>query len=740
MILVFFATQLVHLFLKPLGIPILASQIVAGLILGPATLGKVGAFKSILFPEKSGMETIDTTAAFGFAIYLFLVGVKMDVRGAFTTVKRATVIGSLSILSPFIVGLVVYEIMKDDDVDRNLERVTITMCESLTSVSVIASVLSELKIINSELGRLALSSATIGDLGSLIMTSVVSFYKKWRVSHNQALVNTGAMIAYTIVLIFVLRPMMLWIIRTTPEGRPVKHKYIYAVMLLALGSALFANYSGRLAIFGTFIFGLAVPDGPPLGSALVDKFECFVSGAFLTLYVTTSTMRADPVRLFTDPTCVQFSAIVAVATFVAKFIGVFIPSFFSRIPLKDSLALALIMTSKGILELSFFAGFRDNQIIGDASFCILILGILLNSTLVPILVKFLYDPVSRKYAGYQKRNIMHLKPNSELRILACVHKPENVAPLIGFLNATCPTEESPNVVYVLHLIELMARASPVFITHQKQGNTTDGTSYENFILAFNQYEKNNCGMVTVNAFTAISPSQLMHEDICTMALDKQTSFILLPFHRKWAIDGSIESEHSNIRRLNCSVLETAPCSIGILVDRAVNASTMMLSKAASRSSYCVCIIFIGGKDDREALTLAKRMSQDPRVSLTVIRFVKDDGSRTVLLDWDQMLDDQVLKDIKNDQNGEYGDIMYMEEVVMDGPEAAKIVRSIADGYDLIVVGRRYRVQCVQTSGLSEWSEFPELGDIGDILASTDLQSRASVLVVQQQQYVDVDKR
>ncbi|OMO84383.1 Cation/H+ exchanger [Corchorus capsularis] len=561
MILVFFATQLVHLFLKPLGIPLLASQIVAGLILGPAMLGKVGAFKSILIPaDRNGVEVIETTAALGFAIYLFLVGVKMDVRGAFTTVKRATVIGSLSILSPLIVGLVVYEVMKDDNVDHNLERVTITMCECLTSISVIACVLSELKILNSELGHLALSSATIGDLGSLIMTSVVSFYKKWGVSHNQALVNTGAMLAYTIVLIFVLRPMMFWIIRRTPEGRPVKQKYIYAIMLLALGSALFANYFGRSAIFGTFIFGLAVPD------------------------------------------------------------GVFVPSFCSRIPLKDSLALALIMTSKGILELSFFAGFRDNQIIGDGSFCILILGILLNSTIVPILVKFLYDPVSRKYAGYQKRNIMHLKPDSELRILACVHKPENVAALIGFLNATCPTEESPNVVYVLHLTELTARASPVFITHQKQGNTTGGTFYEKFIFAFNQYEQNNWGLVTVNAFTAISPSQLMHEDICTMALDKQTSFILLPFHRKWSIDGSIESEHSNIRRLNCSVLETAPCSIGILVDRAYNGNTMMFSKAAPRSSYCICIIFIGGKDDREALTLAKRMSQDPRVYQNGVNF------------------------------------------------------------------------------------------------------------------------
>ncbi|OMP07454.1 Cation/H+ exchanger [Corchorus olitorius] len=740
MLLVFVVTQVVHFFLNRLGIPILASQIIAGFILGPMMLGSVDALKSILFPHYFGREIIDTTATFGFAIYLFLVGVKMDVKGAFKAVRTAKIIGILSLLSPLVVGLIVLELMQEPNQPKQvkIERIAITTSESLTSVSVIACLLSELKILNSELGRLALSSATIGDLSGIIMTSFVSFYRGWKLS--SAFEGLGAITVYVIVLVFVLRPLMFWMIRRTPEGEPVKDVYIYAVILLALGSCLYARLCSRPPLFGAFFFGLAVPDGPPLGSALVDKFECFVSGSLVSLFVTTTTMKADPIRLFADPAGVKFSAIVAVVTFVAKFIGTFIPSFCSKIPLKDSLALALIMTSKGVVELSIFASFRDNRIFGDSSFCLLIIGILLNSIVVPILVKFLYDPVSRKYAGYQKRNIMHLKPNSELRILACVHRPENVVALIGFLNATCPTEESPNAVYVLNLIELTGRATPVFIAHQK-GNTGVGSSYENFIFAFNQYEQNSWGLVTMNAFTAISPPDMMHEDICTMALDKQTSFILLPFHRKWSIDdGSIETEYTAIRNLNSSVLETAPCSIGILVERD-NARTRsrMLTQSSLRSSYRVCMIFIGGKDDREALTLAKRMCQDPRVSLTVIRFLSGEQSENYLIEWDQILDHQELKDIKHSQiTGEYGDLLYMEEVVRDGPQAAEIVRSIADGYDLIIVGRRYGVQSVQTQGLSEWSELPELGVIGDLLASTDLQSRASVLVVQQQHYVDLD--
>jgi hypothetical protein len=53
-------------------------------------------------------------------------------------------------------------------------------------------------------------------------------------------------------------------------------------------------------------------------------------------------------------------------------------------------------------------------------------------------------------------------------------------------------------------------------------------------------------------------------------------------------------------------------------------------------------------------------------------------------------------------------------------------------YDLIIVGRRHNVNSPQTSGLAEWSEFPELGTLGDLLASSDLNNGTSVFVVQQQ--------
>jgi hypothetical protein len=363
----------------------------------------------------------------------------------------------------------------------------------------------------------------------------------------------------------------------------------------------------------------------------------------------------------------------------------------------------------------------------DQTYALSSLSILLTAVILPILVKMLYDP-SRKYAGYQVRDILHCKRNSELRILMCIHRPDNIAAAIKLLESSCPSRETPLAVYVLHLIELIGRAYPIFISHQVQKKTLSNTSYsENIILAFNRFVRDNQNGLSVNIFTAICPPKLMHEDTCTLALDKLTSLIILPFHRKWSIDGSIESEDSTVRTLNCSVLALSPCSVAILVDRGSLSRSMV---TPAESSFSIAMIFIGGNDDREALMFAKRMANDSNITLTVVRFVAIGNEE--LSNWDKVVDCEILKDVKlNNVGDEY--VIYIEEMVKDGPQTALIVRSMADEYDLIIVGRRHNIVSPQTSGLAEWSEFPELGIIGDLLASSDINSRTSVLVVQQQQ-------
>ncbi|MBA0699049.1 hypothetical protein Goari_000719, partial [Gossypium aridum] len=484
-------------------------------------------------------------------------------------------------------------------------------------------------------------------------------------------------------------------------------------------------------LFGPFILGLAVPDGPPLGSALVEKLDPIISGLFLPIFATTCGLRFDP-SYFKDSTkFAHHQAIGAVVTLLIKFVVSLLVPLLCKMPTRDSFALAFIMISKGIVEMGSYSIMNDSRVISEDIFTHMTIVIILVASIVPILVKKLYDP-SRKYLCFQKRTIMNSKLNQELRLISCVHVPSNVSSIINLFNASCLIRDSSIALDVLHLVKLSGRATPLFIAHHKQKKTQPNKSYsENVVLAFEQFERDNREAVSVNVFTAVSPPNLMYEDICNLAMDRLTSFIILPFHRRWYIDGSIESEDQTIRSLNFDILERAPCSIGILVEgrRNLKGSNVRDPLASNNSSsYNIAVIFMGGQDDREALALAKRISQDKNVSLTVIHFKAANSLGAILTENDRMLDDAMLSDIKQSKC-----LTYIEKQVKDGPETSNYLRSIVEDYQLIIVGRRYKRENPQTSGLQEWCEFQEIGIIGDLLSSADFIGKYSLLIVQQQQ-------
>ncbi|CAJ1971215.1 unnamed protein product [Sphenostylis stenocarpa] len=284
-----------------------------------------------------------------------------------------------------------------------------------------------------------------------------------------------------------------------------------------------------------------------------------------------------------------------------------------------------------------------------------------------------------------------------------------------------------------HWPHWVRRSSPIFISHRVQERVDSNHNYsEDVIVAFDLFEHDNAGIALVNTDTAISPFRFMHDDICYLALDKLASIIILPFHVRWGEDGSIESTDKNIRTLNSRVLERAPCSVGILVSRGSSSSSTHNNN--DNSIKRIAMIFLGGLDDREALCLAKRAIKDCACNLVVYHLVSGPGEAN----WDLMLDDDVLKSVK----GLYGHIQNVsyEKVTIEEPsQTSTFVSDIANQHDFFIVGRRNGIKSPQTEALERWTEFYELGVIGDLLASSDTITKASILVVQYQQMIKPDQ-
>ncbi|ESW18163.1 hypothetical protein PHAVU_006G018300 [Phaseolus vulgaris] len=721
-VIIFIVTQSFHFILKQLGIPYFVSQVMAGLLLGPSIpAGPWEKYKKMLFPFGSA-DILNTVSSLGYSFYLFLNSVQMDLRLITKTGRKAWVIGLCSYFIPIILGcgsMNLFRPMWKSIVGDEISGITVVfITQSSCSFAVISSLLNDLKILNSELGRLALSASFVNDVSGAIWAGVgAAFFGREEVNMGIRMRHVGAFLAFITFILLIGRPAMRWIVKKTPEGRSVNKAYIYGIIVVFLGLGYFARYFGESFLVGVIIFGLAVPEGPPLGSQLVTQLELFSKCFLSSMFLTSCTMKMDLTKWNSLSLVIAISCVIVVVHLIRWVLCMGICRY-CKIPFKDGFCLALILSCKGIVDicsyLLIYETMTQSRIIVD----VMIISVLVLGTISTLGVRALYDP-SRKYAGYQNRNIMNLK-HSELRIVACIHKPWHSTHIKNVLEFCSPAPDNPLVAEILHLMELVGRSNPIFIEHKLQQSASSSYNYSGeLIVAFDLFERDYVGCVTANTYTAISPVIFMHEDVCNLALDTSAALIVLPFHVKWGGDGSVESEDSNIRALNEKILARAPCSIGILVNR---------GPSFNSTSIRAAMVFLGGPDDREALCLARRFAKDADNRLFVFRLLAHDKDSS---NWDHMIDDEALREI-NGAHVNLENIRYEEITIGDASQTMFLIKDIANKFDFIVVGRRYGVRSPQTFGLEDWTEYSELGVIGDLLASHDTDTTASVLVVQQQ--------
>lgn len=86
----------------------------------------------------------------------------------------------------------------------------------------------------------------------------------------------------------------------------------------------------------------------------------------------------------------------------------------------------------------------------------------------------------------------------------------------------------------------------------------------------------------------------------------------------------MEETNLAIRDVNENVLASAPCSVGILINRGLAHTANLASR--------VVMLYFGGPDDREALSLAWRIAKTPDVTLSVVRFLPAGKSLASILE------------------------------------------------------------------------------------------------------------
>ncbi|GAA6009345.1 hypothetical protein JCM11491_004281 [Sporobolomyces phaffii] len=345
-------SRILHLGLRYARQPRVISEIVAGVLLGPTAFGRIPKFTSTIFPAVS-IPYLNLVANIGLTLFLFLIGMEIDLGLFRRNAKVSTTISAVSIAVPFALGAAVavgvYRHFIDQSKSFGVFILFVGTAFSITAMPVLSRILLDEDLIQTNVGVIALSAGVGNDVvGWLLLALAICLSNA--ASGLIVLYTLLTCIAWVLVLWFVGRPLLKLLgrkTRSSGEWGPSQTMTV-SVVFAVLASAWFTDKLGIHAIFGAFLVGLIVPKD--IRSPLTEKIEDLVSVLFLPIYFALSGFKTDLTLLNTGKMWSWTICIIVVA-FASKFFSSGGVAKAFGMTWRESAAVGSLMACKGLVEL-----------------------------------------------------------------------------------------------------------------------------------------------------------------------------------------------------------------------------------------------------------------------------------------------------------------------------------------------------------------------------------------------------
>ncbi|KAF3906562.1 hypothetical protein ABW20_dc0107935 [Dactylellina cionopaga] len=332
-------------------------------------------------------------------VFIVQVGLEVDFRIMMQNWQIALGVGTLGMILPFGFGAAIAyglynEFGQDEGVNTGVNfgvfLLFVGVAFSITAFPVLCRILTELKLLGTNVGVIVLAAGVGNDVVGWILLAL-----------TVALVNAGSGITalyvllsatgYVLFLFFVVKPIFHWYLRRTGNlgSNGPSQSALTITLLMTLCSAWFTDVIGIHAIFGGFVVGLICPHEAGFAVAVAEKIEDLITVLFLPLYFTLSGLRTNIGLLNSGIVWGYVIAVLAVA-FIAKIAGGTIAARAFKLRWRESLTVGALMSCKGLVELIVLNIGLTAGIISQRTFTIFVVMALITTFVTTPLVSFLY--------------------------------------------------------------------------------------------------------------------------------------------------------------------------------------------------------------------------------------------------------------------------------------------------------------------------------------------------------------
>lgn len=367
--------------IRPVRLPIVVGEIVAGIIIGQSGL-------NLVQPN----ETLNFLAEFGFVFLMFLSGLEVDLsalaapkgqNGSRPAWQRPIPLASLIFILTVVLAIIIGFALSAMGLARS--PIMMGLILSTTSLGIVVPVLKERQLTITIFGQVILIAALISDFVTLFLLSFATAIYSQGLSLNLllfmvllAIFATFATISKRISSLPFLNVLIKELSHATSQ---IQVRGAFALMIAWV---VLAEFFGIEVVLGAFLAGviISVSSGHH-ESTLREKLDAIGFGFFIPIFFIMVGANFDIRAIFTSPGTLLLVPILIISAFLVKMLpSLLFKTIFSW---RETLAAGALLSSRLSLIIAASAIALELQLITPATNSAIILVAVITCTFAPIL-------------------------------------------------------------------------------------------------------------------------------------------------------------------------------------------------------------------------------------------------------------------------------------------------------------------------------------------------------------------
>ena len=434
---------------KKIGQPTVIGEIVAGIVLGPSLVGMyLPGFSSALFPAES-MNNLQFLSQVGLILFMFMVGMELDLKTLKNRAHEAVVISHASIIFPFALGIglayFIYQSFAPQGVQFLSFGLFIGIAMSITAFPVLARIVHERGIHKTRLGAIVITCAAVDDITAwCILAAVIAIVKAG--SFVSSLYTIAIAVGYVLVMVQIVRPFLKRVGELYPTRENMSKQVVAIFFLTLILSAYATEVIGIHALFGAFMAGTIMPESTRIRNILTEKIEDVALVLLLPLFFVFTGLRTQ-IGLLNDLYLWQITGLVVLVAVVGKFLGSALAAKFVRQSWRDSLSIGALMNTRGLMELVVLNIGYDLGILTPEIFSMMVIMALVTTFMTgPAL-----DVIQRLFKQKSSTISEEINQLRKFKIILSFGNPDMGRSLLRLANGLIRKQNGNTSVTALHL-------------------------------------------------------------------------------------------------------------------------------------------------------------------------------------------------------------------------------------------------------------------------------------------------